>query len=644
MSWLLNLYKTYENNLEHVGEIQRKYNGQEYALLPVAHTTQHAQIEVTITESGDFHSAKVISKDDANTIIPCTEGSFSRTSKPVPHPLHDNLIYVAGDYVKYGGVYKNGQNLYDLYMTQLLEFAQSEYAHPKVKIIHKYLSKSSLITDLILESIVHVNRSGNFISKWSKQVQEEYGDKPELFKVLSDTQEKATVRFNVHFGDEKITDKVWNDKDVHDSFVNFYNSKLSEDEYCYISGLNRPKTEKHSSKIRHAADMSKLISANDSTGFTYRGRFSQDSEAANICYDVSQKAHNALKWLIQKQGRVIDGRVFLVWGNEEAKVASPHDDFYSLLNELGKEEEEPNKEQDQTHETYAKKVTLAMAGYKKDLTYQSDNINILILDAATPGRMAVVYYRNLDKEQYIHNIEHWHQTSSWLHKYRKDEDKKMIPFPGAPSLKDIANIAYGRNASDKLIKQVIERLYPCVIDRAKLPPDIMRNAYFKAINPVALEYWEWEKTLSITCSLIKKHYEKEEYDVALEIENTERDYLFGRLLAVADVLEKRALTNNDSQRVTNAQRYMNAFAKHPTRTWDIIQSNLQPYQARLGAKGGYLTSMIDEIASKMNTSDFTNKTLTPVFLLGFYSQRHELYQGKKQSKGDEENGSTSEQD
>src|SRR5690606_23471688 len=125
-------------------------------------------------------------------------------------------------------------------------------------------------------------------------------------------------------------------------------------------------------------------------------------------------------------------------------------------------------------------------------------------------------------------------------------------------------------------------------------------------NPVSMENWEWEKTLSITCALISK--QQEGYRVALDTGNDNRDYLFGRLLAIADVLERRAL--GDERRATNAIRYMNAFSKHPERTWLTIQQCLQPYQARLGTDATYLNKMIDEVASRIAIDDFTNKPLS----------------------------------
>src|SRR5699024_5954682 len=119
------------------------------------------------------------------------------------------------------------------------------------------------------------------------------------------------------------------------------------------------------------------------------------------------------------------------------------------------------------------------------------------------------------------------------------------------------------------------------------------------------ERWEWEKTLSITCGLINK---QEGYDLTLDIENNNRDYLFGRLLDIADVLERNVL-GQDVTRSTNAMRYMNSFSKHPVRTWKTIQESIQPYQARVETKTKYLSKLIEEVASKIKLEDFNNKPL-----------------------------------
>ncbi|MBJ8192659.1 type I-C CRISPR-associated protein Cas8c/Csd1, partial [Bacillus cereus] len=100
------------------------------------------------------------------------------------------------------------------------------------------------------------------------------------------------------------------------SFVGYYSQLLGEEDICYVTGRQLPSTDKHANKIRNSGDKAKLISANDTSGFTFRGRFAHSHEAASISYEVSQKAHNALKWLINRQGKVMEQRVFLVWGND----------------------------------------------------------------------------------------------------------------------------------------------------------------------------------------------------------------------------------------------------------------------------------------------------------------------------------------
>lgn len=632
MSWLLNLYETYESNLDRVGEIEKKSNDREYTLLPISHTTQNAHIEVEITEDGEFQNAFVIDKNDANTLIPCTEKSASRAGSVVaPYPLHDKLSYVAGDFQTYGGEIK-GEDPFAAYIHQLGQWAESPHAYWKVKSIYRYLRKGKLIEDLVSRNILCVDDNQRLIEKWDKKHETKYPVKPEIFSVLAGEQESALIRFNVYSSDsDKILTKVWKDPEMYESFILYYKEHLGEYDICYVTGKVQPSTEKHANKIRNSGDKAKLISANDKSGFTFRGRFDESKEAASISYDVSQKAHNALKWLINRQGKTIDNRVFLIWGNDSLDQPDPLDDAFSIDPDAAT----TSVIKSNTYEFFAGEFSKAVDGYKNKLTEEQGfkpEVNIMMLDSATTGRMAVLYYRNMNKELYLDKIKAWHLSCVWLHRHRKNEQGEFVQFFGAPATKDIAFAAYGPRAGDKIIKGLMERMLPCIIDGLNIPQDIMSSAFHRASNPVSMEKWEWEKTLSIACALINR---KEGYSVALDKENDSRDYLFGRLLAVADVLERSAL-GPEEKRATNAIRYMNSFSRHPERTWNTIQQSLQPYQARLGAKATYYSKIIDEIASKMDVEDFNNKPLSGKYLLGFYSQRHDLYQSKDKNKDAEE--------
>lgn len=624
MSWLLNLYETYEANVGRIGQVEQKYNGQTYSLLPIGHTTQNAHIEVQITEAGQFHSATVLTKQEMSTLIPTTEDSASRSGSAVfPYPLHDKLSYVAGDYAAYGRNMKKLDH-YAKYIEQLRLWADAATATNKVRSIYQYLQKGQLISDLIAHRILFPDDAGRLITKWEKKHETLAAVRPDIFSIVAGDQEDAFVRFNVYSAQEHL-EVVWNDQQMFESYIGFYNDQLGNEDICYVTGREKPGTDKHANKIRHAADKAKLISANDNAGFTFRGRFDKASEAATISYDVSQKAHNALKWLINRQGKVEDERVFLIWGNDQLDLPDVHDDFFTLDPSVSVELSEVSH----TYDEVAAEVAKAMKGYRNELPEMGERlkdttINIMVLDSATTGRMAVLYYRNMEKERYLQRLEKWHASCTWLHRYRKNEQGEYVSFIGAPATKDIAFAAYGPRADAKLVKGMMERMLTCIIDSSKqtIPRDIVQNAVQRASNPVAMERWEWEKTLSIACALVNK---EEGMQVALDKESADRNYLFGRMLAVADVLERNAL--GKEQRATNAIRYMNAFARHPARTWDTIQQSLQPYQAKLGTKATYWNKIIDEIGAKMPIEQFNNQPLTSLYLLGFYSQRHELYQG-----------------
>lgn len=120
MGWLERCYETYEKNLTEVGKSAMHGDKEAPMLLPVAHTTQKVQAEISLSAEGSFLSARVVRPDEATTVIPCTEGSSSRTSGPVPHPLVDKLQYIAGDYTAYGGKKKSEYRAYVRHTALLL--------------------------------------------------------------------------------------------------------------------------------------------------------------------------------------------------------------------------------------------------------------------------------------------------------------------------------------------------------------------------------------------------------------------------------------------------------------------------------------------------------------------------------------------
>jgi CRISPR-associated protein Csd1 len=329
MSWIQKLNDTYNNCQSNIG-----YSGQEgeRPLLPICHITAQAHIEIVINKNGDFRRANLVTeKSNMTTIIPCTESSSGKTgSRPVNHPLCDKLQYVAGDFVKNGGTVTSGfskdpEEPHRNYVQMLTEWNQSKFGHSKTEAILRYVKKKSVVKDLVEQKIIFVDK-GNFLEK--SQVTRDKNAK-DIFSILN-SQEDAFIRWIVESPDIEET-KTWKDKSLWDSWINYYLSSKEKEPMCFVAGEDAILTGNHPKYIRREGDGAKLISSNDTSGFTFRGRFLTDDQAVNVGLEVSQKAHYALSWLISRQGYRKDDLAIVAWATSGAEIPSPTDDTFSVL-------------------------------------------------------------------------------------------------------------------------------------------------------------------------------------------------------------------------------------------------------------------------------------------------------------------------
>jgi CRISPR-associated protein Csd1 len=400
-----------------------------------------------------------------------------------------------------------------------------------------------------------------------------------------------------------------------------------------VSGEEAPLAVNHPKRLRHGADGAKIISSNDGSGYTFRGRFSVPAEAYGVGSAVTQKAHNALRWLIARQGYKQGDQVIVAWavaGHPLPPIIAGSDDILDSAN-VSETPLEPYE--GDAGQLFAKRLNKRIAGYAANLT-DRDDIVVMALDSATPGRMAITYYRELSGSEFLTRIQDWHKKMAWPQNMGKDRR-----FIGAPAPRDIAEAAYGRRVDEKLRKSTVERLLPCIIDQQPIPRDLVQACAQRAANRAGQERWEWERTLGIACALVCGSRKKKEYHMSLEEQRTTRDYLFGRLLAVAEKIEGYALYLQGEKRDTTAERLMQRFADHPASTWRTIELALGPYMARLrSSRGGALhvwKTQLDEIAAKFQGDDFTRPgRLDAEFLLGYHCQRAALNAKRATDSGD----------
>lgn len=639
MSYVNELIDLYEKNQDKIGVIEYRRD-MPYVLLPPFHTTVTAQITVTIDQNGNFIRAEQVNQNDKMTIIPVTEKSGSRTAGKEPHPLCDNLRYLAGDYKNY---YEDDGICNELYISQLEKWVHSDYSHEKVKAIYTYLKKETLIKDLVEQKIIKLNEKNQI------------DDKENIQGIV---QTKVFIRFivrSLHVDlEQNIPDECWRDRSLQECYIKYVRSQEKEKGLCYLTGNQESISYLHSKKIRNEGDGAKLISANDSQNFTYRGRFTTREEAVAVGSETSQIIHNTLKWIIRKQGTFFDTMAVVTWESNQLDMPRWNMDTEAIVTDYEQEQGEDLDDwdddwldEDQVSDgnpVTAEKFYKALNGYGKSVENTS-NMILLAFDAATPGRLAMVENMTLDTARYLENIKNWHDDCNWIHE--KWKDKKRISFWGMVGVRDIADILFGienkgslsivDTNGKKLYAEVAKRMLPCIWNGARIPYDYVNMAVTKASTPLAYkDRKNWERVLTLACSLVKKDKKdryKEEWNVALDKNEKDRSYLYGRLLAVADRIEYSTYDEKDGGRVTNAKRYMNTFSQRPFETWKAIEENIQPYMAKLDvAKRVFYENLLSEIYNLFEKESFRdNHKLDGLYLLGFHSQVYDMKYKKEKS-------------
>jgi len=606
-------------------------------LLPICHITTQTHIEVVIDGKGNFRRAQLVDKEDSTTIIPATENSAGRTGKkPTCHPLSDSLQYLAGDFIDYGGVVTSGftsdpAEPYRNFIELLTDWCNSQYSHPKACAVLAYVKNKSLMRDLVNQKILLLDSKGKLQNK--EDAKRDRGVK-DIFSVVG-SQDKSFVRWVVESteGDES---RAWRDKTLWESWSNYYLKSRKDKGLCIVTGEERLLTNNHPKYIRREGDNAKIISANDDKGFTFRGRFTDDEgiQACGVGLEISQKAHFTLAWLISRQGYQSGDMSVVAWAINGVKVPQPTEDSYAALyGDLPQEERIIADTAQEVGIQLKKKI----AGFRQEIGDREDVI-VIALDTSTEvtARLSIIYYRALKGSEFLERIENWHQTCAWRHTYHpievqdeKGKTKKIyIPFYGAPAPADIAEAAYGSRLDDKLKKATIKRLLPCIVDGQPIPRDLVESVVRRASNRAGLSGYDWNKALSIACALYRKYKQgKEDFNMALDETRTTRDYLYGRLLAIADVMEERTLSDTEKKRPTNATRYMQQFSQRPFSIWKQIHELLTPYFMKQGDGAYYYKRLIAQVENLFTHEDFiSNKPLSGEYLLGYYCQRQKMWE------------------
>lgn len=136
----------------------------------------------------------------------------------------------------------------------------------------------------------------------------------------------------------------------------------------------------------------------------------------------------------------------------------------------------------------------------------------------------------------------------------------------------------------------------------------------------------------VACSMLNNEKEGG-FDTMVDKNNMNRSYLFGRLLALYEIIESGTFdidTNNS--RVTNASKFWTSYTNNPENIMQILEEKIKPYEKRLRIEKAGLYFKIQKEKEEIitNLDEYTsekksNKRLSYQFIYGYYSERKFIF-------------------
>ena len=630
MSLLTALLDSYDYALENdmVGKPDHFGN----ILLPMYYNSMKSNgkniIELLLSKESDLLEARVL--PEGETIqFPVTEDSVARSSGVAPHPLVDSASYVIQD----------GEKRSTAYMEQMENWLAYD-ANDYVKIIRDFLKKPGML---------------DTVKKKLKDSEEDEEKKSKKSAASIDF-EKVFFTFSIENYEGMKNVSVSENAALqgrYKAYVEYLNANDPEKEKitCNLSGKEDYLCIKHQ-PLMGTARLVSQITANDEN---YRGRFTTADQSIKIGMETSQKIHLMAKYLLSGQGtrRWLGEQANMVsWFSDDlsnaaefnpTKSAEVASSVKNRLLAMKQEKSDTSMIADEMTEDIVKSFMSGNRMFSDDATYY-----IAIFDKVSNGRVAAKYFRSLSASRLKENLVAWQEKYHWWGFSNENRDKEFTPSPRRMVL-----AAYGVErdgmleiAKNDFLKNQYQNIVTALVEGRAVP----RN-FEKALALNIRHRQNYDKTWMevLFCALAVLKDKGGIKDPMLNRENTDRSYLFGRLLASFEYLEKSTFGEKDG-RSTNAEKMWTSYTNHPATMMLRLRNLMIPYERKLERSDETLKRMayfnatreIREATNLLHESyDMdsveVNRPLDYGFIFGYEAQRQAFYSGKnKDAKETEE--------
>lgn len=625
MSLLTALLDSYDHALEHdmVGKPDHFGN----ILLPMYYNSMKSNgkniIELLLSKESDLLEAHLL--PEGETIqFPVTEDSVARSSGVAPHPLVDSASYVIQDEGKRSAAYMEQ-------MENWLAYDDNDF----VRIIHDFLIQPGIL-DAVKQKV--------------KDSEEDEAEKQKKNAVAIDF-EKVFFTFSVENYDGLKNISVSENSDLqarYKAYVEFQNANDPSKERitCNLSGKQDYLCIKHQ-PLMGTARLVSQITANDEN---WRGRFTMADQNIKLGMETSQKIHLMAKYLLsgEETRRWLGEQANMVsWFSDDLSNAVAFDPsksaempagiFEKLMAEQKGKSDAPAIADVMT-ENIVKSFTNGKRLFSDDATYY-----IAIFDKISNGRVATKYFRALSASRLKENLVAWQEKYHWRGYSKENRDKVFTPSP-----RRLVLAAYGVERDGFLeiskkdfLKNQYQNILTALVEGRSIPENFEKALTVNIRHRQNYDHTWMEVKFCALAVLKDKGGFK---DAMLNRENTDRSYLFGRLLALFERMEAGTFGEKE-ERSTNAEKMWTSYTNHPATMMMRLRNLLKPYERKMATseqnRGLYfkLSRDISEVTNMLHDnydmdSAEVNRPLDYGFIFGYEAQMRDIF--TKRNKETEE--------
>ncbi|MGX9844497.1 type I-C CRISPR-associated protein Cas8c/Csd1 [Streptococcus iniae] len=631
MDFFASLLRAYES-AEKVGLVDNQ-DQVGTTLLPIYHSSSKSHgndvIVVNLSKEGDFIKADFLGSEET-IIFPVTADSMARSGKdPAPHPLVDKLSYYVAEM---------SQSQYDTYHKQLdtwVEACQDEHVRSYLSLIQNFLLRVDFLP-LVLQSLFgkEYRRDGLKITIPQVDGKEKTVDLSSCF-----------VEFKVDSFIGQGAVSVTNYKTLHENYINFVEALDGNRIICNISGQEETLATKH----RGLQGNAKIISVSNNPEM-FKGRFLDRDDVFTVGTKTSEKIHLMVKFLLEhdQTHKFLGGAQNLInWFSDDLTNESQLDitvaqtvewDEWSTMSLIADTKKDSSGfEIGKTNQNIGQSFIKGVRQFS-----DASNYYLAILNKTSNGRISLKYFREMTTSQLLKNLDRWQEWYSW-----EATKKGGGTYLKTPSFDEMIKAAYGVDRgfleidNDSFKSAQYQALITALLDGQEVP-----RALVKKLESNLKERHrypkQWYQLQQVSLAVLHKQNGRE-FTPMLDHENKDRSYLFGRLLAIYELLESRRyfIDGGSQERITNAERYWTAFTGQPAKMMGLLENKIRPYRDILKIKRPGLLRKLEiekEEIMALLTPQFMDKdfgqALEYKFIFGYYAQKR-VFESKQEKESEE---------